>query len=339
MAEAIEILITAPIEGELLAQIQEISEEIVITQQTTGRQEEVPVEIWEKAEILFTSRAMPEVEQAPNLRWIQYYLAGVDKKLGSPILESPNLTFTSLSGANATQVAEHVLEMMLALGHRLPALIRHQIDNAWPTDRNKRFVPHELRGATIGIVGYGSVGRHVAKLLKGFGVEILTSKVNLKELKDGGYAQDEIGDETGELPARIYPAEALRSMFKECDYVIVTVPLTSKTLGMISKPQLQALKSSAFLIDVSRGGVIDQDALIETLQDKKIAGAALDVFPEEPLAADSPLWELDNVIITPHIAGLSSKYAERAVALFCENLKRYLSKQPLLNEVDLKRGY
>lgn len=339
MAETLEILITAPIGEDLMAQIQEISESVVITQQATGRPEDIPAEVWEKTEILFTSRAMPEPEQAPNLRWVQYYSAGVDKMLGSPILEGPNLIFTSLSGANASQVAEHVLEMMLAVGRHLPALIRHQIDTEWPTDRNKRYVPLELRGATVGIVGYGSVGRQVARLLEGFGAIILASKVNLNELEDAGYAQNGIGDEKGQLPTRIYPAEALRSMFKECDYVIVAAPLTSKTLGMIGKPQLQALKRNAFLIDVSRGGVIDQEALIEALQANEFAGAALDVFPEEPLAKDSPLWDMDNVIITPHVAGISSAFEERAVALFCDNLKRYVEGQPLLNVVDLKRGY
>jgi phosphoglycerate dehydrogenase-like enzyme len=339
MTETIEILITAPIGEELITQIQEISDEIVITHQATSRSEEISAESWEKTEILFTTRALPESEQAPNIRWVQLYAAGVDRILESSLLEAPNLKLTSLSGANTSQVAEHVLEMMLALGHRLPALIRHQINNEWPTDRQKRFFPLELRGATIGIVGYGSVGRQVARLLQGFGTIILASKLNLKELEDVGYTLEGLGDEKGELPARIYPAEALRSMFKECDYVVVATPLTKKTRGMISKQQLQALKPNAFLIDISRGGVIDQEALIESLQDKTFAGVALDVFPEEPLAADSPLWDMENVIITPHIAGLSSESAGRAVTLFCENLKRYLEEQPLLNEVDIKRGY
>lgn len=259
--------------------------------------------------------------------------------LDSDIFENPEIQITSLSGANASQVSEHILAMMLALGRRLPDLARHQGRNDWPTDRNKRFTPLELRGSTVGIVGYGSLGRQTARLLHTFGADILASKVDLNQLEDQGYTPDNMGDPEGALPKRIYPAEALRSMFKDCDFVIITTPLTDKSRGMIGQPQLDAMKPTAFLIDVSRGGVIDHEALIQSLQTQKIAGAALDVFPEEPLASDSPLWEMKNVIISPHIAGISKLYEQRAFTLFEENLQRYLEGQPLLNIVDPQQGY
>ena len=131
----------------------------------------------------------------------------------------------------------------------------------------------------------------------------------------------------------------MRSLFKDCDFVVVTLPLTEETRGMIGAKQLSALKPTAYLVDVSRGGILNHDALIEALNDEKLAGAALDVFPQEPLPADSPLWALPNVIVSPHVAGLSPHYRERAMALFIENMGRYLTEDELLNKVDLKRGY
>jgi phosphoglycerate dehydrogenase-like enzyme len=148
-----------------------------------------------------------------------------------------------------------------------------------------------------------------------------------------------LGDPEGNFVNRLYPAQALRSMVKDCDFVVVTVPLTDETRGMLNAQVLAAFKQSAFLIDISRGGIVDNTALIKALQEKKIAGAALDVFPEEPLPSNSPLWGMPNVIITPHISGNSPKYDERAMALFAENLERYLTNLPLFNLFDSKRGY
>jgi len=128
-------------------------------------------------------------------------------------------------------------------------------------------------------------------------------------------------------------------MVKECDFVVVAVPLTPETQGLIGQEVLEAMKPNAFLVDVSRGGVVDQAALIEALQDKKIAGAGLDVFPEEPPPADNPLWKMPNVIITQHMAGVTPRYDERAIAFFAENLKRYLAGEPLYNQIDLEKGY
>jgi phosphoglycerate dehydrogenase-like enzyme len=128
-------------------------------------------------------------------------------------------------------------------------------------------------------------------------------------------------------------------MFKECDFVVVTVPRTTATRGLLGEKELGAFKPTAYLVDVSRGEVVDQAALIPLLREHKIAGAALDVFPAEPLPADSPLWKLPNVILTPHIAGFSPHYDERAVTLFAENLRRYLEELPLYNRIDIEREY
>ena len=156
---------------------------------------------------------------------------------------------------------------------------------------------------------------------------------------DTGYIPQGFGDSGGDLAWRIYPVEALRSMVKECDFVVVTLPLTSKTRNLVNAEVFSSMKPSAYLVDVSRGGIVDQSALIDALKDHKIAGAALDVFAKEPLPSDSPLWKMPNVIVTPHIAGVTPHYDERAVDFFEENLRRYLAKEPLLNNFQPELGY
>jgi len=196
-----------------------------------------------------------------------------------------------------------------------------------------------LRGSTVGIVGYGSVGREVARLLQPFNVRILATKRDVMHPHDIGYMPKGIGDPEGHLFTRLYPPQALKSMLKECDFVVITLPLSPETEDLIGKEELAAMKSTAFLINVSRGRVINTPALLSALQEGKIRGAALDVFSEEPLPPTSPFWKLPNVLITPHVAGNSSHYDERANELFCENIQRYLKGVTLLNRIDPVRRY
>jgi phosphoglycerate dehydrogenase-like enzyme len=218
-------------------------------------------------------------------------------------------------------------------------LQNHQRRGEWPSDRWERLNPRELRGSTVGIVGYGSIGRQISRLLQTFGATVLATKREVMHPHDTGYTPEGMGDPKTELVNRLYPPQAIRSLFKECDFVVITVPLTAETRGMIGAEELAALKPGACLVDISRGGVIQQEALINALKDNKIAAAALDVFAKEPLPADNPLWKLPNVIITPHIAGFSPHYDERAMVLFEENLRRYLAELPLYNQLNLEKGY
>ncbi|MEJ5201581.1 MAG: D-2-hydroxyacid dehydrogenase, partial [Anaerolineales bacterium] len=195
------------------------------------------------------------------------------------------------------------------------------------------------RGSTVGIVGYGSIGREIARLLLPFGVTILAAKRDVKHPQDTGYTIPGLGDPHGDFFHRLYPIQALKSMLKLCDFVIVSVPLTRQTRNMINADVLKAIKSGAYLIDIGRGGVIDQSALLDALQEHRLAGAALDVFAEEPLPPSSPFWHLPNVIISPHIAGISPYYRLRAADLFAENLQRYIRGIPLLNLLDLDNQY
>jgi phosphoglycerate dehydrogenase-like enzyme len=339
MSKPVEVLITHSFANNLVAQLSEVSPDLHITTQPTRIPEEISAELWKRTEVLYTIATLPEPDMAPKLRWIQFHQAGINQVAEAPILRQPDLIATTMSGANATQVAEYVLTMLLALGHHLPDMFSLQGRNNWPADRKKQLTPIELRGSTVGIVGYGSIGRQVARLLREFGVAVLATKHDAMNPKDGGYTLEGTGDPEGDLVRRLYPGKALRSMFQECDFIVVTVPLTPETRGMIAADQLAALKPTAFLVDASQGGVVDHKALVEALNENKFAGAALDVFPEEPLPTDSPLWELPNVIITPHVAGMASQYDQRAAALFSQNLQRYLDKLPLYNQFDAERGY
>lgn len=339
MKSPIDVLITVPINSSLTKGLQEVSPLLRITLHPADSIDHVPDELWGHCEVLYTSRIIPGPELAPNLKWVQHHHAGIDASAEFISPDRRDLTITTMSGAAASQIGEYVLAMLLAFGRNLPALSTNQKKAEWPKDRWERFKPRELRTSTVGIIGYGSIGRQVACLLREFGATVLATKNDVMHPTDDGYAPAGMGDSQGDLVHRLYPAQALKSMLKDCDFIVVTVPLTGETRGLIDAQALSACKPSAYLIDVSRGGIVDHTALIKALNEHKLAGAALDVFPEEPLPKKSPLWEMSNVIITPHIAGVSAHYDERAMALFAENLSRYVGDLPLYNVFDLKKGY
>jgi phosphoglycerate dehydrogenase-like enzyme len=336
---SVEVLITIPFSEKLIRQLSAVSPKINLTAISAANSSEISAEIWARTEVLYTGHVLPEPAQVPSLRWIQFHFAGIDRYFDEPVLQKDGLLVTTLSGAAAPQVAEHVLTMMLALSRKLPALLSTQKKSEWSKDRFELFSPFELNGRTVGIVGYGSIGRQIAHLLQPFGVTILATKRNGFDPRDDGYAVEGTGDPLGDLVHRLYPPQALRSMLKECNFIVVTVPMTTETNNMINATIFDALKPGSYLIDVSRGGIVNHNDLIEAIKNNKLAGAALDVFPEEPLPRSSPLWQNPNVIITPHISGGSQYYKDRAAALFSENLLRYLSGLQLYNLFDRKRGY
>lgn len=339
MSNPVEVLITLPFSEALVKQIGEVSPRLHIHAMVARKVDEVSPELWAQVEVLYTNRVLPTQEQAPRLAWIQAHWAGIDHAVDAPILQRPDLIVTSLSGTSAPQMAEHALMMLLALGHHLPEAFQHQRRAEWPAGRWELFSPVELRGSTVGIIGYGSVGRQIARLLHAFEATVLATKRDVMHPEDTGYTLEGLGDPGGDLVHRLYPPQALRSMLKECDFVVVSVPRTPATLNLLGADELAVLKPGTALVDISRGGIVDHAALIPLLRDRKLAGAALDVFPNEPLPTDSPLWKLPNVIITPHVAGFSPRYDERAVALFVENLRRYLAGLPLYNRLQLEKGY
>ncbi|OGO65439.1 MAG: hypothetical protein A2030_09630 [Chloroflexi bacterium RBG_19FT_COMBO_50_10] len=339
MDDPIEVLITLAFTDEQMKQISAVSPRLSVDKIIAHNPEEINEDVWKRVEVLYTNRVLPKPEQAPRLRWIQFHWSGLDHALSEPILNREGMSITSMSGASATQMAEHAVMMMLALGHHLPDVFAYQKKSEWPSGRWDLFSPRELLGRTVGIVGYGSIGRQIARILQDFGATILATKRDVLHPEDTGYTLEGMGDPAGDLVNRLYPPQALCSMLKVCDFVVVTLPRTTATRGLLGAKELAVLKPEAFLVDISRGEIVDHNALIQLLKERKIAGAALDVFPVEPLPADSPLWKLPNVILTPHIAGFSPHYDSRATELFTQNLQRYLEDLPLYNRLDLTLEY
>jgi phosphoglycerate dehydrogenase-like enzyme len=290
------------------------------------------------AEIYYTFRGIPDVAQAPHLRWVQLHSAGADHLRPLPIWHS-DIAITTASGVHGPNIAQYIMAQLLAWANHIPRWVTQQQAGEWPQNRWKQFVSTELRGQTVGILGYGSIGREVARLAKAFGMTVLVTKRNLRHLHDTGYIVPGTGDPAGELPDRLYPGEATRSMLAECDYAVLTLPLTDDTHHLLDEAMLKAMKPTAYVVNVGRGSLIDEKALIKALQKGWIAGAGLDVFETEPLPSSSPLWQMENVILTPHVSGFTPAYDERATDIFVANLHRYLAGEPLLNKVDRVLGY
>jgi phosphoglycerate dehydrogenase-like enzyme len=217
---------------------------------------------------------------------------------------------------------EHVLGMMLMFVKQALVYFADKQDKVW-----EQHMPDQLYGKTLGVVGLGKVGEGIARAAKAFDMRVVATRRHVTE------------QETSQVVDALYPAEKLPEMLRESDFVVVTVALTRETEKLIGKRELRAMKPTAYIINIARGSVIDEVALTKALKEKWIAGAGLDVFEKEPLPQDSELWTLPNVIITPHVAGIMPDYNARAMDVFCENLRRYLAGQPLMNVVDRTRGY
>ena len=335
----IKVLCTLRFTDKQLDKLRAVSPRLVVEQRTCHDAEEVGEALDADTEVLYAFHLPHDLlNKAPRLRWVQLHSAGADHLLGHPIMNS-DVLITTTSGIHAPPIAEYAFASILAWSRRVPKMLYYQNRREWPQGRWELFVGQELRGATLGIVGYGSIGREVGRLGKCFGMRVVATKRSVGQVADTGYRVPGTGDPEGQILNRIYPPEQLREMLAECDYVVISLPLTPDTRGLIGEEELRAMKPNAYLVNISRGGIVDEAALIKALQEGWIAGSGLDVFEEEPLPPDSPLHDLDNVILSPHVAGFSPHYDERASDLFAENLRRYLAGVELLNLVDKEVGY
>ncbi|MFB6209992.1 MAG: D-2-hydroxyacid dehydrogenase [Halobacteriales archaeon] len=243
------------------------------------------------------------LEAAQKLRWLQALSAGVNS-YDLEHLEAEDIILTNASGVHAQPIAEQVLGYMLMFDRRIHTGIKQQARGVWES-----YGAHELRGKTVGIVGVGAIGTRVAELADALGV----TPIGLK--RDPTDAPDVLAD--------VFGPDGLYEVLDRSDYVVLACPLTEETRGMIGETELRTMPSHGVLINIARGAIVKQDELAEELQEGHIRGAALDVFEEEPLPADSPLWDLSNVVITPHMAGSTPQYWDRAADLFADNYERY----------------
>lgn len=325
---------------DLLAQLQAVSPQYHIVQQTCRSAEQVGEALADCPEtrVLYAFFLPAGVlDLAPSLRWVQLHSAGADHLLDHPLLQSDVLV-TTASGIAATPIAEYVFASMLAHRWQVPRWTRCQREAEWPPGRWNLYARPDLRGSTLGIVGYGSIGREVGRLAKAFDMRVLAMRRSAGQ-SDPGYPLETIGDPEGSIPVRYYPPKSLHEMLAESDYVVIAAPSTPATYHLIGEAELKAMMPSAYLINIARGAIVDQAALVRALQEGWIAGAGLDVFEEEPLPSDSPLWGLDNALLSPHVAGFTPRYDELAAALFARNLGLFLAGEPLLNVLNKDRGY
>ena len=265
---------------------------------------------------------------APNLKWIALPSAGADHAIRAGIVQPGGPVVTTASGIHAVPIGEFVLSLMLMWVRHWPQIIDYQRAGTWPDSAGREHLHgRELDGATLGVIGLGSIGRHIARLGRAFGMRIIATRRSA----NAGASDPDVD--------MMVPPDRLGDLLAAADFVIVSVPATEQTRHLIGADELRAMRHDAFLINISRGSAIDEAALIAALTDGVIGGVGLDVFETEPLPAESPLWQLPNVIISPHVAGNTNQYSRRFTDLFLENLARYRAGEPLRNVVDLGRGY
>jgi phosphoglycerate dehydrogenase-like enzyme len=297
---------------------------------------------YSRAEVLYAGAPPGDLARTPALKWVQLHMAGVNALAGHPLYTDSAIPLTTTSGVHAAAIAEYAITVLLALAHRLPRMVEWRARGRWPDDLDRwpLFVPVEVRGATLGIIGYGSIGRELARIARtALGMTVLACKRNPAQRADAGYALPGTGDPEGALPAAWYAPAQVDELLARSDVVVMCAPLTPATRGMIEGRALATMKPTAFFINVGRGATVDEAALARALRDGRLAGAAVDVFAEEPPPAGPPLYELDNVIVSPHVSGFLPSYDDKCVDLFAENLRRFLGGRPLVNLVDRALGY
>ena len=329
--ESLNVLVTSVIGEECLQQIAQVSPKVKLTDVSGLLRAENGGDFTSKekldvlladTEVIFGLR-LPQnvISRAPELKWVQVMAAGVNIFLDSEMVESP-VILTNVSGIHATPIGEFVLGLMLMFAKNAPLHFQLKQEKQW-----KRLPPSILRSKTVGIVGLGSIGKEVARLAKAFGMKVMATRRSAK--REGQARNVDI----------MLPPGRLHRLLADSDFVVLSLPGTPETSKLIGEKELRSMRPTAYLINISRGDVVDEEALIQALDERWIAGAGLDVFATEPLPADSRLWELPNVILSPHIAGGMEDYAMRATERFVENLGRYLDGRKLRNVVDKKRGY
>jgi len=267
-----------------------------------------------------------QIAAAKKLRWIHSPAAAVHQLI-FPELVNSDIMLTNAREVHGPVVAEHVIALIFALAKKIPGSVRLQEKHVWGQQILWDELPRvrEVAGAIVGLIGLGSIGRPVARIAKSLGMRVLAVREHPEKGNEGA--------------AAVHGPAQIDEVFRQADYIVLAVPVTPSTKGIVDAEHLALMKPDACLINVGRGPLVDEPALAAALRDKKIGGAALDVFPKEPLPADSPLWDVPNLLITPHTAALTDKLWERHYALFSENLRRFLNGQPLQAVVDKRKGY
>jgi len=316
----------APLSAENVARLEAVPGVRVVHMSREGLVHEDAEESLASARVLLRGGVPAQVldhivGRAPRLEWIHSFSAGVDR-VATPAVKARGLMVTNARGVFSRPIAEYVVMMCLAIARRLPQLLELQRERTWQPLRGT-----ELGGMTVGIVGFGSIGSEIARLLAPFDTTILATR---RHSDRGARGQDNV---------TVLGFDQLDELLRRSDITVVAAPLTEETAGIIGSPQLQEMPGHAWLINIARGRLVDELALRRALEAGWIGGAVLDVFNEEPLPPDSPLYETPNLIITPHTSWSSDRVVDRSIDLFLENLQRFAVGHDLENLVDLEAGY
>lgn len=337
--DPLHVLVTLDFPPSFLDQVCASDSRVVLHHHPTADDEgaaaAVPADVLAQAEVMYTSGVLPGPAEAPRLRWAQLDTSGVDHVRVSPLWRS-TVTITTLGGVSPAPLAEWIMMMVLAHAHHLFQTEHLARQRRWPSReyRWRHLMPHNIRASTLGILGYGRIGRELARLARSFGMEVLAIRRGTSTGTEPRFGS------TPDVPGVTeLDLAALPDLLAASDYLTLTVPLTSQTEKMIGLSELQAMKPEAVLINASRGGVVDEQALLQVLDEGRLALVASDVFDAEPLPEQHPFWTHPRVVITPHVAGFAPDYLEAVTRLFTTNLRHYLAGEPLLNVADRDRGY
>lgn len=264
------------------------------------------------------------VESAPNLKWIQAPSAGVEFVATIPALANADVLLTNTRGAHGPSIGEHTMALLLAMTRYIPDSVRQQDQRIF--DRSVLYRKcREVGGMTMGIIGFGALGRGIAQ--RALGMEMNVIAVDAQAIEATGLIDE------------VWPVSRLEDLLRESDVVVVATPYTAETHHLLNAERLAMMKKDGYLIVVSRGGIVDEDALVAAMKEGHLAGAALDVTKPEPPLPDSPLWDCPRLLLTPHTAGASARKERRVVEIFRDNILRFQKGEPLINLVDKKRGY
>lgn len=275
-------------------------------------------------EVFFGAPSVELIESSPKLKWIQAPSAGVEFVATIPKLANSNVMLTNTRGAHGPSIGEHTIALLLAMTRHIPESIDQTRRREW--DRTVLYrTAREIGGMTMGIVGFGALGRGIAQRARAMDMNILA--VDAQAIEGAGLVDD------------VWPVSRLDDLLEQSDVVVIATPYTAETAHLIGAVELAKMKPDAYLIVVSRGGIVDEDALAEALRNDQLAGAALDVTKPEPPNPDSPLWDCPRLLLTPHTAGASARKERRVVEIFRDNIMRYQGNEPLLNLIDKSRGY
>lgn len=321
-----------------VARIETAAQGARVTVRPSASAAEVSAALDRSTDVVFTDLLPDRLEPGARLRWAQVASAGIEVLRDSPLWSTPGVTITNASGIHAPIMSEYIIASILSWSQQLDAARAFKRTRRWGDRLAIRRAP--VAEQTLGIIGYGSIGRRAARLAQALGMRVLAIRQNAERSVEEQFRWPFVRRiDTAPDGVTVLPSDELPRLLRSSDFLAITAPFTPRTAGLIGARELALMKPTAYIVNVSRGRIFDEPALVEALRERRIAGAALDVFAQEPPDGSNPLFGLENAEMTPHISGVFDRYNSVATDVFIENLDRFRRKAPLLNVVTAERGY